>query len=487
MVTPRTKKIATAAGIGALMGLGLLHPFLWPLTIIGIALTLLFTERLLGTKSLFFAGWIIGTAKGMVSLVWFWSVYPLDWLGLSAGLLQLLLVFIYWIPAGLTLGLGIALALVALRFMVRVLPAISVVATAAIWTLGESVGAAIFSLTAWGAGSTQLIGFSFGQVGYALASHELLLGLARFGGVFVLTFVGVLVAVVLKSMPRRLALAAVVGVLVLGYVPITLPTTWTSGGYDIVFYSTAHKAVHPSDELGRTQRAKDDVAMVRAAASFSPDYIILPEDTRLSSNFLGSNDFFKAVGVSATYTPVIIDSLSVKKPNGKSLEALIHETARLKTHVFGKQYLVPQGEYTPYIYEAVLKGVSLVRPVTPFLAELNYRPGISQNEVPLPAVVPPVLFCFESVTPLGVKNIVGNRVHPPFVAHIVSHAWFKREPHVFWNQLDAMLRVQAVWAGLPIVQSANETEAKVYLPNGNIERPSPVAEGGNWKLYTTSL
>jgi hypothetical protein len=50
-----------------------------------------------------------------------------------------------------------------------------------------------------------------------------------------------------------------------------------------------------------------------------------------------------------------------------------------------------------------------------------------------------------------------------------------------------MLKVQAVWSGVPIVQAANMGPAMVYLPNGTAFRPEVVAEGERWRVLKTTI
>jgi len=69
----------------------------------------------------------------------------------------------------------------------------------------------------------------------------------------------------------------------------------------------------------------------------------------------------------------------------------------------------------------------------------------------------------------------------PFVAHIISHAWF-HNPKSLWAQQDEMLKVQAVWANTHIVAAANKAVSKVYTPEGDVYVPPKVAEGDSWLI-----
>jgi hypothetical protein len=94
---------------------------------------------------------------------------------------------------------------------------------------------------------------------------------------------------------------------------------------------------------------------------------------------------------------------------------------------------------------------------------------------------PGILYCFESVSPWGVKKIIQERGEVPFIAHPISHAWFN-EPKILWKNLDSMLRVQAIWNQQYIVSAGGHVSGQVYTPQGKIRSPENIASGDNWTL-----
>jgi len=75
---------------------------------------------------------------------------------------------------------------------------------------------------------------------------------------------------------------------------------------------------------------------------------------------------------------------------------------------------------------------------------------------------------------------------PPFVAHIVSHGWFK-EPKTLWPQLQAMLQVQAIWNDTYIVSAGNHTVGYTVSPTGTILYPEVTAQGEWWQVGVVSI
>lgn len=147
---------------------------------------------------------------------------------------------------------------------------------------------------------------------------------------------------------------------------------------------------------------------------------------------------------------------------------------------FDKQYLVPQGEYVPTLYGAILYLLGYGDVVARVAQDSSYRPGPLTQTTSLPSYIPGVLFCFESVSPVGVSSLQKNRPLP-FVAHPISHAWF-HTPHILWQQLDVMLQIKARYSGVPIVSAGNMVAGKLYLPNGEIVDGRVVGTGDRYQL-----
>jgi len=117
---------------------------------------------------------------------------------------------------------------------------------------------------------------------------------------------------------------------------------------------------------------------------------------------------------------------------------------------------------------------------------LDYTVGNDTSQADFDSRSPGVLFCFESVSPWGVRQIMQERGNVPFIAHPISHAWFN-EPHILWQQLDSMLRVQAIWNQQYIVSVGNQTSGQVYTPTGTIVTPTLVTNGSGWTLRSVII
>ncbi len=472
---------------GSLLGASLLHPYLWPLVFVGAALSLYCFTKTNSWWETVLTGWFIGSAKIAVSSLWFWSTYPLDWMGIKNGPLQALMISIYWLPAALTLGSGLAIfAFVYKKYLHRLNIYIGAVLTGGLLVLSEVLGAVVFSIYTMGPGSSVTVGFSFGQVGYALAHHGLFAHVANFSGVYGLSFLVGMLSVLMIRNKNKNNYFIIIFILVSFFLP-NLTDQTEPVGKRVALIETSLPIF--KTETPFTEQIREDVLFdaVDSALLTGADYIILPEDSRFTSYFSNFIDVVPYLKSRTDNDVVLIDSARTEIAGVTTLRAYIYDSSADEIFAFDKQYLVPQGEYVPYVYQSL---ISLFDPSGKLLSSIQdtvYRHGLDQADLKLPDNIPNILFCFESVTPFGVRDSVGRRKDTLFIAHIVSHAWFNREPEILWHQLDAMLVTQARFNNLPILQASNQARAKVYLPNGDYFVPLTIESNSKWQVSLVEL
>ncbi len=486
MFLKKYRQLILAAGAGLLLGFSLIHPWLWPLVFAGAILAFWVISKTNSAKQAFLLGWCIGTLKILVSLSWFWSTYPLDWLGLEPGVLHIVLLCLYWVPAGLTLGLGMGLASwFFIKYCRQLSKLVSALVIPTLWVLAETAGAIIFSIYTLGPSSYITLGFSFGHTGYAVVALGVFRYLAMVGSVYVLSFAVAFIsyiAIILNGKQRIVWILSIL--LIIFLVPIP-SNEITQRGIKVAITETSFLPNTKTEVMPFFDRQEAYFDLVRYALASQSDVVILPEDSRFSGYFSDTEQVFNFLHSQTKKDVVLVDSMRVDSGGTTVLRAFIYDTATQQRFEFDKQYLVPQGEYIPYVYQILISALGPEGVTNQAITDTTYQPGISQRDVSLSTSIPPVLFCFESVTPMGVFSV--NRREAPFIAHLVSHGWFKREPEILWNQLDAMLRTQALFNNVPIVQSANLSHAKIYWPDGSIEYPEVVASSGYWKLFVNTF
>lgn len=239
--------------------------------------------------------------------------------------------------------------------------------------------------------------------------------------------------------------------------------------------------------LGVAKRAELLTTAINAAVAAHPDFILLPEESRLMSTVYAGLSPETALSrflfTHGNATTTLIDSGRIEAADGRTyLRATILDGLHKTTYQFDKQYLVPQGEYVPTLYASVLRLVGLGALVDRVEKDSSYRPGpLSQATTSnAPSYIPGILFCFESVRPDGARALAQSQP-VPFIIHPLSHSWF-HTPEILWHQLDVMLAVQARWSRVPIVSAGNLVAGKLYAPDGTVSSGEVVQSGDGWLL-----
>lgn len=452
---------------GVLLGVGLITD-LWWLTIIGVALFVAAVDGAATRGMAAWGGWVAFSVKSLFALGWFWSTYPLDWLVTLPPIMQITSIALYWVTTALALGAGGAAAGWGIWSVLRRVHFWGwwVLLAALVWVAAEVLGSFVFSVVLWGAGGGFNIQFGLGYIGYVLSEHPLLLSFAAFGGVYGLTVAAALLGIGLWVLarnawvPRSKLLGVGVVLVVLVSTSAWLTQTRPAVGDDVAVVHTNFKSNSLTSESRFASRNQELQAGVAAAVAAGASHIVLPEDARLTVG-LGSTSttltwLTEQVGDRSV---VVMDSTRVDHADGTAtLRGLIYDTAQARVWQTDKQYLVPQGEFMPYLHAFLLHYYLGPDAIEQVAQQVSYRPGVRNPD--LPTYVPGVLFCFTSIDPLGVQRLVNERA-VDWVAHPVSHAWFGT-PTGLWKQLDRMITVHEEWHGVRVITAANDGDPRLW-------------------------
>jgi len=480
--------------VGLLLGIGFVVPTLWAAGLLGIALTISLTLQTGSTKQVLLGSLLAWTIKSALALTWFWSVYPIEWLPVNLGGLELVVIFVWWLTASLWLGTGgMFFALVLRKLHQLILGNYALLAVPIIWVVAEMFGSLVFSILTIGTGGVITTAFSFGYVGYLAADHVWLVMAARMAGVYSLGVLLVGLATVgffgWNNQPTKRPLI-VLGFLFLFISGVLLPQPTGESSqreYTVAIIDTEFPLTELRTSDGRVLIAKKLEAAMQAALAIEPDYILLPEDSRYF-NQANQPQLTKAQFGFRTGSPevVIVDSGGTQVGSQFVLQSFIYNQQSAAVDQSQKRYLVPQGEFMPALYAVGLRLFGQGALVDTISQTLAYEIGSDLSQADYATSSPGILFCFESVSPWGARTIMRERAAVPFIAHPVSHAWFN-EPQVLWNQLERMLRVQAIWSQQHIVSAGNHVAGYVVTPTGAVIYPKPVAQGEHWHLGTVNV
>ncbi len=479
----------TFALSGVLLGIGFVLPWLWFVGVLGGALFLYQLQRTQKSLDKFLGAWLAWTVKAAFPTSIFWSVYPIDWLPIEFGNIQVALIFMYWSTAALWLGSGalvVALYLYVTQRWFKKRQTWFYAGLPLVWVLSEVFGSVVFSIMMLGPGGTINASYSLGYVGYLLAENPTLLLLAKVGGVYVLSFAFVVLALVVLFAIRetnrkyRSAATAFLLVVVMSGFIIHPANHGSFEGYRVHTIDTRFGR-GLLDTKAKEQAVSQGLQKAMEAALINdPDYIILPEGAQFFDQ--AAPDGLAKSRFKFTYDSpevVVVDSGRALVDEKTVVQATVYNQEQNSIEKVQKRYLVPQGEFMPTLYQKILELFGYRGVVEYIAGSLAYEVGPETDQTRMSANIPGILFCFESVSPYGVQIILNEKLTMPFVAHPVSHAWF-HDSKILWQQLDTMLKVQAMWGDVYIVSAGNYVASRVISPNGLVFTPEPVAAGEGW-------
>lgn len=466
---------ALALAGGILLGIGFLIPPLWPLSFIGIApLCLCATDQRLSWRRAALLGWLAGFAVyGLAVFGVYWHALPVAWLPGDEFASQFIFVLMNWILTSACMGLATALWAAGMRFFATD-TWLDIIFAAAAWVLSEVAAAYLALAPNYGPGSIIGPHFTLGSVGYQLADDVALLQAAWLGGVYALSALAVLAGAVLfrlvvtnRARERRALCIVLIAGLVL----------W--GGGRLMF------ALHPVQEhaaaaqalpsatfavlatrLGLGGGPYDPVAnlaqqqgLLREAAG--ADVAVLPEGSEL---FLKLSDLGQPMPDGARF---YVDSLDVQDEDGTLKTRADYYDPQLGTTTAStyKRFLLPFGEYVPYIYsraDSVLADLA---------SEGAHVPGAPQGVVMTPGGAGiGVLFCDEALSPTMYRALARGGAN--VLVNESSQLWFNQS-HTVFAQMRRAAAVRAVESRRWFVNASNATPAFVLDEYGRVADETP--------------
>lgn len=473
-VISHSRSFILALTSGALCGVGFLATQLWPLVFVGIVpLLLAATNTHISRRSVFLYGWIAGSVLyGLATYAIFWHTLPIDWLGAFPASIQIFLVGFSWaVPV---IGMGLATGIFAL--VVRTLHTDrwhDVALIVALWTLAESAAAILFSVVTLGEGSFVHTHFTLGFLGYLVAHSPVFIQGAAYGGVYILSALAALVSAIIwrvirlqvsRENPGKYIIVAAISlgavITLHTYAKILIPSE--KGGESI---RVAVISLHENPTLSSS--SVDDRASAAAIESLLPkargvDLIVLPE----SSGFFRTRPMLLPDASLWAMVPhsVTIDSDSVYNQRGALMAQLAYHTDTGQTPIFShKQFLLPDGEYIPYLFSIVVRAIGYGDELTTLAKHRLFLPGEPSKPVTVAGAPIATLFCNEAMSPFLYRTQV--RRGASVLVNIASQSWFHSSRAVA-QQMETITRVRAVESRRWYVQSNNLAPALVINPYG---------------------
>lgn len=465
---------------------------LWPLVFIGLFFLIFAVVNAASYREVFWGSLAVGWLSSAGSLFWFFSVYPMRWIDFAPGLTHVSLLLVYWFLILLSFGLGLAVAMLGWRWLLkRNYHCLFLFPLA--WLGSELLGGLFFSTLFYGPGGSLNPHFSFNYSGFVISHLEFFYPIVFYTGVYglslLLAFVSVLGYQVIVSAPaiKRKA-AAGLGVLVMVMLlanQLVFPSPTEPGGLRVIAIDTDFTSNLLKQTHGHNIKRQSVFQSVVTATTYQPDFILLPEDSRLTWAFHSPPAALNWLLSNTHHPSVIVDTSRYPDGRGNSVvRAFYYDLKNQGVHMFDKQQFVPFGEYIPWLVAAPLKLTGYSSLLSDLQSDYNYRPGQLTISPTWPGHLPKLIFCFESVYPVSLKE--RGQSFGSLIFHPVSHSWFNDTRQVN-RQLDAMLRVQAIWNQVDVVSAGNKTRGKVYRQNGTIEYGKTLLTTPHWQLIEYNI
>lgn len=468
--------LAVSSGIAA--GTSLLVPGLWLLSILGCSL---FAYTLYSLpKHAYLHAFVIGSCFGVaysgVALAWWWSTIPLDWLGITSVPQTILFLVSYWGSVSLVFGVFFG-AFAAVFARLNTGSMVDAVLAASLWTLLQYLQMWGFAILTFGDGSIFGAHFSPTMLGYALAAYSPLLQLASLGGVYLLTFIAVWLgfAAYHACMRARTSRPVAGGLMVLILLIVA------SGMADRAYFlaDTFRVETGPSVSVGlvntwdaadapdtkeETEAAQGTIrTLVRdwTASHGSPDIIVLPESIALISDRTDLDDIRLLSGPSSLMDPGTA-------PGEKRIKRIYFYDAGAIAGVYDKIFLVPQGEYLPWLYGKMLSlfaGDEFKAHMQDNLRFFERGDTDKVRPVTLKGVKVGALMCNDMLSPQLYRGLTENGA--AVLINMSSHSWFHRSELVD-DVVLAIAKVRAVETGRYLAIAGNEVPSSVISDQGRV-------------------
>ncbi|MFW2828703.1 apolipoprotein N-acyltransferase [Sphingomonas sp. ID0503] len=445
------KTIAFAAGLVSATGFAPLS--FWPLTILAFAVLI---ALLAEAKTVWRAaglGWWFGLGQFVLGLNWIATSFTYQaampaWLGWIAVVLLSLYLALYPL-----------VATVAAWAIARRYPAVTGLALAGTWAVGEYLRGTCFTGFAWNPVGVALVDRSIAGVATVLGTY----GLSA-----MVVLMGWLIAVAVRGPDRRWAYAPAVMLLLLQGAAALVPPAPQPTRHAPLLH-----IVQPN--IGQQDKWREDFEAQNFArlASLSgrpgprprlllwpeaavPDYLELDAlaRNRLAA-LLGPRDVMMTGGVSlvtnGTQVTAARNSLFTLDAGGRLLGR------------YDKAHLVPYGEYLPMRPLLSALGLSRLAP-----GDLDFLPGPGPRSVDVPGFGRAgIQICYEMIFS---GHVIDDADRPSFVFNPSNDAWFGA-----WGppQHLAQARLRAIEEGLPVLRSTPTGISAVIAADGRLEKALP--------------
>lgn len=464
-----------------LLSTGFDNQFFWWFSLFGLVPLLVFVDRVKTKKAAFWGGWLVGFLFFARNLHWFLAAQPSWWTGVRDAETIFVGFFVVWFGSALVLGLSFGVfALVSFLWRKRN-HCFSALFLSSVWILLEYLRAWFFSFWSWGPESIFGPYWTFGHIGYALINSSASV-LARYGGLYGLSFLVVFFNILVFNL-SRLNLDR--------FRTKVRPWSLIKVGPFFVFLFLVFVFIpFMAGDYSSEKVIRADVLQTNTLPFFYYRGLTehleknpLPENTsdliRLVVFPEGSNFFSIMTQEAEEVLPHLfskkekgmIISGALFKEGGLNYEKVIYrdETGRLLS-MQKKSFLIPAGEYLPYLVEIAFKFFGFDEHIAVFNSNRLLRHSdIRETAVDFGGVKVGTLLCSGVLSPVFYRDLTEQGAE--ILINPSSHAIFGSSKQAL-SQMEMFVRFQAIANARSFLQSANGDYSFIVDANGDFVKRS---------------
>ena len=317
-----------------------------------------------------------------------------------------------------------------------------------------------------------LSGFPWNLLGYSLAFSLEMTQVASLTGVYGLSFLIILMAIMLQYLVSKYSFERIIALCV--YLLAILCWIWGRERLTHVdpidFPSVAVRIVQPNipqalkwDPKQKEANLHTLLKMTAEPSTLPLKAIIWPETA--VSYFLEQNDFYRTL-IAKTIpkgTLLFTGALRRTSPEEKPVKIwnsllVINSQAQIVAS-YDKSHLVPFGEYLPFrsLLDAIF-GEGTLKKLT--AGSIDCTPGKGPESISLPEGYPTFsgLVCYEVIFPHAVINPTQKR--PNWMINVTNDGWYGKSAGPYQHL--EMARFRAVEEGIPLVRDSNSGISVVF-------------------------
>jgi len=452
----------------------------------------------------FSAGFLTGFIffSGIIS--WIFDLLPLDWIGIENKAAGFLIIFFFWLLLVLISAFCFGIFSLACHFLRRK-NSLNILLVPSLWILLEYLRCWFFAIITFGKESLFGPHWTYGNLAYSLAQNSNFRFLAGIGGIYLVSFLIVLINILIFLLFKKLweirfsIVEKNVKAVLPYFIAVLIIISFISTTYFVSFLRNRNQETQalkvavlqtkipsvfsPTKKMleGKFQ-IQNQLLKKTLQFSFIPDIIILPEGSRFFEYQTSREILNELFPRKETF---IIDSYSTETFYERKSTAVFYSTQEGFLAYYQKLLLAPTGEYFPYIIKIPAqivnkkwaeklersKGFKKGSDVTVFSSSNGWRGSIS--------------FCSEPLSSILFRQMAQKNSQIFF--NLASLA-FSHGSRTLDSQIQAILQFRAAENGRYSVRATNYGSSYIIDEKGEIVKKTQDSENqillGEAKLFS---